>query len=88
MCRRRKRKTLALRRDVAEEHFLQSLDWAQRQGALSWELQTSTSLARLRHDQGRIAEARTLLQSVYDRFSEGFETADLKTARACLNALQ
>jgi hypothetical protein len=39
-------------------------------------------LARLQHDQGRIAEACSHLQSVYDRFSEGFETADLKTAKA------
>ena len=73
---------------AAEEYFLQSLDWARRQGALSWELRTSTSLARLQQDQGRIAEARSLLQSVYDRFSEGFETADLKTAKAYLNSLQ
>jgi predicted ATPase/DNA-binding winged helix-turn-helix (wHTH) protein len=73
---------------AAEEHFLRSLDWARRQGALSWELRTSTSLARLQHDQGRIAEARSLLQSVYDRFSEGFETADLKTAKAYLNSWQ
>ena len=73
---------------AAEEHFFQSLDWARRQGALSWELRTSTSLARLQHDQGRTAEARSLLQSVYDRFSEGFETGDLKAANACLNSLQ
>jgi predicted ATPase/DNA-binding winged helix-turn-helix (wHTH) protein len=73
---------------VAEQHFLQSLDWAHRQGALSWELRTSTSLARLQYDQGRIAEARSLLQSVYDRFSEGLETADLKTAKAYLDSLQ
>jgi predicted ATPase/DNA-binding winged helix-turn-helix (wHTH) protein len=73
---------------AAEEHFLQSLDWARRQGALSWELRTSTSLACLQHDQGRIPEARSLLQSVYGRFSEGFETADLKTAKAYLNSLR
>src|SRR3979411_759192 len=73
---------------ASEQHFLQSLDWARRQGALSWELRTSTSLARLQKDQGRIAEARSLLQSVYDRFSEGFETADLKTAEAFLDSLQ
>ena len=73
---------------AAQEHFLQSLDWARRQGALSWELRTSTSLARLQHDQGRIPEARSLLQSVYDRLSEGFETADLKTAKAYLNSLR
>jgi predicted ATPase len=73
---------------AAEEHFLHSLDWARRQGALSWELRTSTSLARLQHDQGRIGEARSLLQPVYDRFSEGFETTDLKTAKAYLNSWQ
>src|SRR6202051_239581 len=73
---------------AAEEHFLQSLDWARRQGALSSGLGTSTSLARLQHDQGRTVEASSLLQSVYDRFSEGFETADLKTAKALLNSLR
>jgi predicted ATPase/DNA-binding winged helix-turn-helix (wHTH) protein len=73
---------------AAEEHFLRSIDWARRQGALSWELRTSTSLAHLQHDQGRTAEARSLLQPVYDRFSEGFETADLKTAKAYLSSWQ
>jgi predicted ATPase len=71
---------------TAEEHFSQSLDWARRQGALSWELRTSTSLARLQHGQDRTAEARSHLQSVYDRFSEGFETADLKIAKAYLDS--
>jgi predicted ATPase len=73
---------------AAEQHFLQSLDWTRRQGALLWELRTSTNLARLQQDQGRIAEARSLLQSVYDRFSKGFETADLKTAKAYLSSWQ
>ncbi len=72
---------------AAEEHFLQSLDWARRQGALSWELRTSTSLARLQQAQGRLAEASSLLQPVYDRFREGLETADLKTAKALLLSL-
>jgi predicted ATPase len=67
---------------------LRSLDWARRQGALSWELRTSTSVARLQHDQGRIAEARILLQWVYDRFSDGSENADLKAARAYLDCWQ
>jgi hypothetical protein len=44
--------------------------------------------SRSQQDQGRIAEARSLLQPVYDRFSEGFETAELKTAKAQLNLLQ
>ncbi len=73
---------------AAEEHFLRSLDEARRQSALSWQLRTSISLARLQHDQGRIAEARRLLQPVYDRFSEGFEPADLKIAKAYLSSLQ
>jgi predicted ATPase len=73
---------------VAEKHFLDSLDWARRQGALSWELRTSTSLSCLQHDQGWIAEARSLLQSVYGRFSEGFETADLKAAKGLLESWQ
>ena len=67
--------------------FRQALDWARRQGALSWELRAATSLARLLRDQGRSAEALALLQPVYDRFTEGFETADLKAARNLLNTL-
>jgi len=42
----------------------------------------------LQHDQGRINEARNLLQPAYDRFSEGFETADVKTAKAYLDSWQ
>jgi predicted ATPase len=72
---------------AAAEQFLHSLDWARRQGALSGELRTSTSLARLQHDQGRTIEARNLLQSVYDCFSESFDTADLKATKAHLNSL-
>jgi tetratricopeptide (TPR) repeat protein len=72
----------------AEDHFRQALDWAHRQGALSWELRTATSLARLLRDQGRPADAMTLLQPVYDRFTEGFDTVDLKAAKALLDALQ
>ena len=72
---------------VAEDHFRQALDWARRQSALSWELPAAASLARLR-DQGRSANAVALLQPVYDRFTEGFDTADLKAAKALLDALQ
>jgi predicted ATPase len=70
---------------AAEDLFLQALDWAHRQGALSWELRAATSLARLRLQQDRTAEARGFLTPVYDRFTEGFETADLKAAKALLN---
>jgi predicted ATPase len=54
---------------------------------LSWELRTATSLARLLQDQSRSADALTLLQSVYDRFTEGFATADLRAAKTLLDAL-
>jgi len=71
----------------AETYFLRSLDWAHRQQALSWELRTATSLARLQRDGGRLAEARDLLTSVYARFSEGFGTTDLTTAKVLLAEL-
>jgi predicted ATPase/DNA-binding winged helix-turn-helix (wHTH) protein len=72
---------------AAEEHFSHSLDWARRQGALSWELRTSTSLAQLQHQQGRTQKARELLTAAYDRFTEGFETNDLMAAKALLGQL-
>ena len=61
---------------MAEEQFRQALDWARRQGALSWELRAATSLARLLRDHGRPAEAEAILRPVYGRFTEGFGTAD------------
>jgi tetratricopeptide (TPR) repeat protein len=73
---------------AAERHFRRALDCAHRQDALSWELRAATSLAQLWHDRGRTAEARDLLGSVYGRFTEGFDTADLNTAKALLEALQ
>jgi predicted ATPase len=73
---------------TAEDCFRQALDWARRQGALSWELRVATSLARLLGDQGRPADAMALLQPVYDRFTEGFDTFDLQAAKALIGALQ
>ena len=73
---------------AAEDHFRQALDWAHGHGALSFELRAATSLARLLRDQGRSADPIALLQPVYDRFTEGFPTADLKTAKALLDALR
>jgi predicted ATPase len=73
---------------AAEDHFRQALDWACRQGALSLELRAATSLARLLRGQGRSADALALLQPVYGRFTEGFDTADLKVAKTLLDALQ
>jgi len=72
---------------LVEDLFQRSLDWAARQGALSWELRTAISLARLQHEQHRTDEARGLLTSVYGRFGEGFETADLRTAKRILGEL-
>jgi predicted ATPase len=52
-----------------------------------WELRAAMSLARLRRDQGRRAEARDLLAPVYGWFTEGFDTQDLQEAKALLNEL-
>jgi predicted ATPase len=71
---------------TAEDHFRQALDWARRQGALSWELRAATSLARLLRDQYRSTEAIALLAPIYNRFTEGFDTADLKTAKALIDS--
>jgi predicted ATPase/DNA-binding winged helix-turn-helix (wHTH) protein len=72
----------------AENCFRQALDLARRQGAQSWELRAATSLARMLDAQGRPADALTVLQPVYDRFTEGFDTADLRAARELLDALK
>jgi predicted ATPase/DNA-binding winged helix-turn-helix (wHTH) protein len=72
---------------AAEGHFREALDWARRQGALSWELRCATSLAGLWRKEARSNEARELLAPVYDRFTEGFDTADLKAAKALLEDL-
>jgi predicted ATPase len=71
----------------AEELLQQSLDWARRQRALSWELRAASSLARLRLRQGDAREGRACLEPVYARFTEGFDTADLAAARQLLNGL-
>jgi predicted ATPase len=71
----------------AEACFERSLDIARRQSASSWELRTVTSLAGLWRDQGKHAEAHDLLAPVYGWFTEGFDTADLKDAKALLDEL-
>jgi class 3 adenylate cyclase/tetratricopeptide (TPR) repeat protein len=80
---------LSLKGDLegAERNFLASLDWARRQQAKSWELRTSTSLARLWQSQGKRQEAYELLAPVYDWFTEGFDTKDLLEAKALLDDL-
>jgi len=68
----------------AEDTYRQALEWAHRQKALSWALRAATSLAQLWHHHRRTDEATDLLTSVYSRFTEGFETVDLKSARALI----
>jgi len=72
---------------LAEQLFLNALGWARRQQVLSWELRGIMSLARLRRNQGRIAEAGSLLAPVCGRFTEGFAIADLKTTKTLLDDL-
>ncbi|MBV8407903.1 MAG: winged helix-turn-helix domain-containing protein [Alphaproteobacteria bacterium] len=71
----------------AEAEFQRSLEMARRQKALSWELRTAVTMARSWHARGRSADAAALLRPVYNRFTEGFDTADLHTARALLDTL-
>jgi class 3 adenylate cyclase/tetratricopeptide (TPR) repeat protein len=73
--------------DAAEENYLASLDVAREQQAKSWELRTSTSLARLWQSQGKRKEAHDLLAPVYNWFTEGFDTKDLIEAKALLEEL-
>jgi predicted ATPase len=73
---------------AAEDCFGQAAEMAREQGALFWELRVALSLARLLHGQGRSADAMGILQPVYDRFTEGFETTDLRSARVLLDALR
>jgi predicted ATPase/DNA-binding winged helix-turn-helix (wHTH) protein len=73
---------------TAEKLFQQALDGARRQETLSWELRAATSLARLLLNQNRAADAMALLQPVYNRFTEGFDTADLIGAKRLLDELR
>ena len=71
----------------AEAYFERALAVARKQQAKSWELRAATSMARLWRDQGRNKEARDLLAPVYGWFTEGFDTLDLKEAKALLDEL-
>jgi predicted ATPase len=71
----------------AEAYFERALAVARQQQAKSWELRGAMSMARLWRDQGKKQEARELLAPVYCWFTEGFDTRDLKEARALLDAL-
>jgi predicted ATPase len=71
----------------AEEAFLTAIAIAQRQKARSFELRVAMSMARLWRDQGKTQQARELLAPVYGWFTEGFDTLDLKEAKALLDEL-
>ena len=72
----------------AEGYFQRALAVARRQQAKSWELRAAMSLARLWRDQGNAQQARELLAPVYSWFTEGFDTRDLKDAKALLEELR
>jgi tetratricopeptide (TPR) repeat protein len=74
--------------EAVEDVFRQALDGARQQETLSWELRAATSLARLLRNRGRPSDAMAVLQPAYDRFTEGFDTADLKAARTLLDTLE
>ena len=71
----------------AQTHFERALDVSRQQQAKSWELRAAMSLARLWRDQGKMQQARELLAPVYGWFTEGFDTRDLKEAKALLQEL-
>jgi predicted ATPase len=72
---------------TAERCLVEALETARQQQAKMWELRAAMSLARLWRDQGERAQARDLLAPVYGWFTEGFDIADLKDAKALLEAL-
>jgi predicted ATPase len=72
--------------ESAEIHLRQAPDGARERGTTSWELHAATSHARLLRNQGRPADA-ACLQPIYDRFTEGFGTADLVAAKQLLDEL-
>ena len=80
---------LSPKRDAAkaEGYFGRALEVARQQQAKSWELRAAISLARLWRSQGKVREARELLAPVYGWFTEGFDTRDLKDAKALLDEL-
>jgi predicted ATPase len=73
--------------EAAETSLRRGIAVSRTQGARGWELRAATSLARLWRDQGKRTEARDLLAPVYEWFTEGFDTRDLKEAKALLEEL-
>jgi predicted ATPase len=73
--------------EAADAAYATAREWAERQGALSWSLRIATGAARLWRDMGHAATARAELAAVCGRFTEGFDTADYRNARAVLDGM-
>jgi predicted ATPase len=73
--------------ELAEADFHEALALARSMSAKSWELRATMSLARLLRDAGRGEEAQAMLAEIYNWFTEGFDTADLKDAKALIDEL-
>jgi len=73
---------------AAAQAFDRAFEVARSQGALAWELRTAISVARLKVSEGHPADARRVLASAYGKFTEGFETGDLRDARAMMAKLK
>jgi tetratricopeptide (TPR) repeat protein len=74
-------------KDRAEADFREAIGLARSMGAKAWELRSALSLARLLAQRGRSDEARSMLAEIYAWFTDGFDTADLKDAKALLHEL-
>jgi predicted ATPase len=72
----------------AQAFFERALAVARQQQTKSWELRAAMSLARLWRDHGKVQQARELLAPVYEWFTEGFDTRDLKEAKALIDVLE
>ena len=73
--------------ELAEADFREAIALAQTMSARAWEVRATMSLVRLLRDTGRLEEARAMLAEIYNWFTEGFDTADLKDAKALLKQL-
>ena len=74
--------------EKAEKYFERALSVARAQRAKSWELRAAMSMARFWRDQGKVQQARELLAPIHEWFTEGFDTLDLKEAKALLEELR
>jgi tetratricopeptide (TPR) repeat protein len=75
------------KQQLADADFRDSITMARSMGAKAWELRTTMSLARLLDSEGRRREARRMLGEIYNWFTEGFDTPDLKDAKVLLDEL-